>query len=429
MDEFNVKLATTANNKKYNVFKLHKDDKVAWSEAKMRRENDHQPWQIKFGNGRTSRRFKAIKEGGVCDNASYYVFFKSSDKSDTYEVCPVDEWYSVSATQRYKTLTAEEAEKKFEQRHKMFNLFSVMKKGEENGEDGHTGSDSKNFKVSELDDWDDSGEDSRSGDDEGEDDETKKKNRKKKNIKKEEPNDAPEEGKEDSDEGDFEQREVDYMSDTSSDSSVPEEERKDENDVKGIAEEQALRDLLSSDEEEEEDADATNSQRKPVKTTEVKREPDENGSDESSDSDDYDVDEDKMETMLTSKGLPEQLSVIKQEVPTRPQQQPQSIQPSSSVKRKVSLDPPANAAPKRPCVEVPTNSQEKLLEELIKKYLSRKPMTPKYLLKEIKSKLRRMDGLPSDIDNNLVNMIASILKRLGPDKRKINGEVYYTLKS
>lgn len=424
MDEFNVRLANT-KNKKYNVFKLHKDDQVAWTEAKMRRENDYQPWQIKFGSGKTSRRFRAIKEGGVGDNASYFVFYKAKDRSDIYEVCPVDEWYNVSATQRYKTLTAEEAEEKFERRHKMFNLFSVMKKGGENDEDGPTGSDTKNFKVSELDDWDDSGDDDRSDDDGGDDDDSKKK-RKKKNVKKEDPDDAPAEGKEDSDEGDFEQREVDYMSDTSSsDSNLSEGDRKDNNDVRGIAEEQALRDLLSSEEEEE---DTDNPQKKSVKSSGLKRETDENGSDDSSDSDDYDVDEDKMDKMLMNKGLPAQLSIIKQEVEQQQQQQ-QQHQPSTNAKRKISPDLPTSSAPKRPCIEVPANSQEKLVEDLIKKYLSRKPMTLKNLLKDIRSKLRRMDGMTPEMDGNLVNMIASIMKRLGPEKQKINDQTYFSIKN
>lgn len=427
MDEFNVRLASNAKTKKYSVFKLHKDDKVAWTEAKMRRENDYQPWQIKFGSGRTSRRFKATKDGGVGDNASYYVFYKSNDRSDTYEVCPVDEWFSVSATQRYKTLTAEEAELQFEKRHKIFNHFSVMKKGGENDDDGPTGSGNGNFKVSELDDWDESCDDDRSDEEGGEDDESKKKNRKKKNVKKEEPDDAPEEGLEDSDEGDFEQREVDYMSDSSSESDVSEADKKDVNDVRGIAEEQALRDLLSSEEEEEEDADNPN--KKAIKSSGVKREGDDN-SDDSSDSDDFDVDDDQMDTMLMSKGLPAQLSPVKQETEQQQRQQTQQQkQQSTSVKRKVSPDPPAMGTAKRPCVEVPANSQEKLVEDLIKKYLTRKPMTLKNLLKDIKSKLRRMDGTSQEMDTNLVNMIATIMKRLGPDKQRINDQTYFSIKN
>lgn len=449
MDEFAVKLAQNATNKRHNIFKLHKDDNVTWNEVKMRRENDNHPWQIKLGNGKSARRFKAIKEGGVGDNASYFVFYKPTEKSNTYEVCPVEEWYNVSATQRYKTLTAEEAEQKFEQRHKMLNLFSVMhlKKNGEGGEDDGSGYDRRGgFKVSEMDDWNDSNDDEDASGDENEDDD-KKKNKKKKGIKKEkeDPEDAPEEAKEDSDEGDFEQREVDYMSSSSSSSDEADEE-KDETDVKGIAEEEALRDLLSTDDEDE----GESAQQKNNKATEVKgvtsgldpkQDPDANGSEDSSDSDDYDVDDDKLDSMIAKKGLPPQLSMIKQEVDVKVEagsgsgtaSKPAS---SSSSKRKAAPDvsiPTAQPSIKRPCTTetVPSalSAQEKMVEDLVKKYLSRKPMTVKTLLKEIKSKLRRMEGVTPEMDNNLVNTIAVVIKRLHIDKQKVNDQTYLWLKS
>lgn len=456
MDEFTVKAATSSSSKKFNVFKLHKDDNVTWTEAKMRRENDYQPWQIKFGSGRTGRRFKAIKEGGVGDNTSYFVFYKPNDKNDTYEVCSIDEWYSVSATQRYKTLTAEEAEQKFEQRHKMLNLFSVMhlKKNGENGEAGESGrsgsGDSKSFKVSELDDWDHSGDDEASGDDDDDEDGEKKKRRKKAAKKeKDDPDDAPDEAKEESDEGDFEQREVDYMSDTSSDSSE-EEEAKDETDVKGIAEEEALRDLLSTDDEE----DAEHALQKGPKpssnnitlgTVEFKQDPEDNGSDDSSDSDDYDVDEEKMDSMFNKKGLPTQLTSIKQEIKqemdvtgTSGSRAIVTNRQQPSVKRKAGAEvstPAPQPPPKRPCTNEATssassNSLEKIVEDLVRKYLSRKPMALKILLKDIKSKLKKMEGIPpSEIDNNLVQTIAKTITKIKPEKQKINNMVYFSLKS
>lgn len=463
MDEFNVRIAPHVGNKKYHVFKSHKDDSVSWTGVKMRRDNDYQPWQIKFGSGRTGRRFKAIKEGGVGDNASYFVFYKPNDSSDTYEVCPMDDWYNVSATQRYKTLTAEEAEQKFEQRHKMLNLFSVMhlKKNGENGDEGCSSRhDSKAFKVSEMDDWDQSGDDEASGDDDDDMDDSKKKVRRKKGVKKEkgDADDAPDEAKEESDEGDFEQREVDYMSDSSSESSDPEVDKDDENDVKGIAEEEALRDLLSTDD----DDDVQNVQQKGSKssdnkvtlgTIDIPQDPDGNGSEDSSDSDDYDVDEEKMDSMFMKKGLPAQLSMVKQEFKQEVESNSaaagntsgssggigsgnsQNRQQSNSNKRKIfpEISAPPPQPPKRPCTSEapssPPNGQEKIVEDLIRKYLSRKPMTLKTLLKDIKSKLKRMEGVTPEMDNDLVNTIASIIKRLQPDKQKINDVTYLSLKS
>lgn len=460
-----MKAAPKVAGKKNNVFKLHKDDHVTWTEAKMRRENEYQPWQIKLGSGRAARRFKAIKEGGVGENASYFIFYKPKDSSDSYEVCPIDEWYSVSATQRYKTLTAEEAEQKFEQRHKTLNLFSVMqlKKTGEAGEEGGTSGDSRAFKVSELDDWEESGDDFDGSEEDG-DVEGGRKNRKKKSFKKEkdEPEDAPEEGKEDSDEGDFEQREVDYMSDSSSDSSESGENIKEEGNVKGIAEEEALRDLLSTDDEEDAEGNSpqkSNSNFNPTRNTlgtvDIKQEDDAEGSDESSDSDDYDVDEDKMDSLFMKKSLPAQLVVqggqdimdgasntTSNSSSSQSKQNNCSTLSSSTIsatRRKApddetiaSSSSQANTQPppRRPRPadsSSPANSQEKAIEDLVKKYLRRKPLPLKVLLKDIRAKLKRQGAANSDIEGNLVETIAIIMRRLGPVKQKINDTTYFSL--
>lgn len=465
MEESKLVLVPNPSSQKLCVFKLHKDDDVSWNEAKMKRENDFQPWQIKLGNGRAARRFKAIKEGGVGENASYFIFYKPKNStSDTYEVCPVDEWYNVSATQRYKTLTAEEAEQKFEQRHKTLNYFSVMhmKKNGDGGEEKLSAGDSKAFKITEMDDWENSGDDSSFSGKEG-DDETaaNKKKQKKKTVKKEETDDAPDEGKEDSDEGDFEQREVDYMSDTSSESGGSSAGEKDETDVKGIAEEEALRDLLSTDDEEEAEGSPTKRAQSPLNsasivTTDIQQDVEGEGSEDDSDSDDYDVDEDKMDSMFMKKGLPAQL--VKQEASEQQSQSSTSggagastpvVQRQSSAaqsgtsanKRKPDSSQASSAStqstttpPKRHCPaeyssSAPPNSNEKLVEDLIIKYLNRRPMTLRVLLKDVKSKLKRMGRLTPEVERELVNIIADILKRLKPEKQKINDTIYLSLKA
>lgn len=307
-----------------------------------------------------------------------------------------------------------------------------------------------------MDFWDQSGDEDGSGDDDEDGLDSKKKRRKKSAKKeKEDPDDAPDEAKEESDEGDFEQREVDYMSDTSSSkSSHQEEEAKDENDVKGIAEEEALRDLLSTDDEE----DAEHALQKGVKsssnkttlgTVEFKQDSEGNGSDESSDSDDYDVDEEKMDSMFNKKGLPTQLASIKQEIKQEVDSganggstsgiaaSSTNRQQSSVNKRKTAPEiptPSSQPATKRPCTtetssSASVNSQEKIVEDLVRKYLSRKPMTLKTLLKDIKSKLKKMEGVIPELDNNLVHTIANIIRRINPDRQKINNIDYFSLKS
>lgn len=56
-------------------------------------------------------RFKGIREGGVSENAGYYVFMKAED--GIIEAYPLQEWYNFQPIQRYKALSAEEAEEEF----------------------------------------------------------------------------------------------------------------------------------------------------------------------------------------------------------------------------------------------------------------------------------------------------------------------------
>lgn len=443
MDEFTIKLAPKPANKKISVFRLHKDDDVSWTDAKMKRENDYHPWQIKLGVGKTARRFKATKDGGVSENASYFIFYNTDPTSKTFEACPVDDWYSVSATLRYKTLTAEEAEEKFEQRHKMFNMFSVMglRKTAEEGDES-TSHDTKGFKVSELDEWDRSGDDEAS-DAEGGEGDSKRKVRRKKGSKKDE--DAPAEGKEESDEGDFEEREVDYMSDSSSDHDEIPDETKDNDDVKGIAEEGGLRDLLNTDDEAEENAvkDSKSTQNGYNLNND---DLDENVSDESSESDDFNVDDEKMDSLFSAKKIP---TILKQEVKIEPEPSTsrhettnKSSQVTNTNKRKVAPNTSSNNTPtqssKRPCMgetlpstsgSSSTNVLERTLESLTVRYLSRRPMTLKNLLKDILSRLKKVEGLPENVHkNHIVQLIAEVIKRLKPDKEIINGQHYLSIK-
>ena len=56
-------------------------------------------------------RFRGNREGGVGENASYYVFTHASDGA--IEAFPLQEWYKFQPIQRYKSLSAEEAEEQF----------------------------------------------------------------------------------------------------------------------------------------------------------------------------------------------------------------------------------------------------------------------------------------------------------------------------
>ena len=167
-------------------------------------------------------------------------------------------WLIYRAT--YKTLNAEEAEEKFEQRNKILNKWAVMvnkkvrPEGEgcddDDDEGGSSGKKSKggkgankSFKVSDMDDWvdDDDGLDTDEDDDEEEDGGSKKKKGKGKEDtkggkdsrkkKKKSKYDVENEAFEDSDDGDDEHREVDYITDESSEG---EDEIQEQVELKGV---------------------------------------------------------------------------------------------------------------------------------------------------------------------------------------------------
>ncbi|OXU25998.1 hypothetical protein TSAR_009176 [Trichomalopsis sarcophagae] len=172
--------------------------------------------------------------------------------------------YNFQPIQRYNALSAEEEEMEFSQRNKVMNYFSVMmrkrlRNDEENDEDSEmlkiekgkkTGKYSKVLKISEMDDWMDSDEkeNKKKSGDENEDD---KKKKKKSAGKKKKKNASDDEAFEESDDGDEEGRECDYISD----SSASESELELQKEIKSVAEEDALRKLLVSDEEDEDEED------------------------------------------------------------------------------------------------------------------------------------------------------------------------------
>ncbi|KZC13126.1 General transcription factor IIF subunit 1, partial [Dufourea novaeangliae] len=228
---------------------------------------EDQPWILKSG-GKTGKKFKGIREGGVSENAAYYVFTHAADGA--IEAFPLHEWYNFQPIQRYKALSAEEAEQEFSRRNKVMNYFSLMlRKRLRNDEEGaddeemmeggkgkRPGKKEKDLKISEMDEWMDSDDDSLSDDEETKktsaDEEDSKKKKKGKVVpqkKKRKQKASDDEAFEESDDGDEEGRECDYISDSSDSGSELEQQKE----IKSVAEEDALRKLLASDEEEDDE--------------------------------------------------------------------------------------------------------------------------------------------------------------------------------
>ncbi|XP_076163387.1 transcription factor IIFalpha isoform X2 [Ptiloglossa arizonensis] len=314
IQEFSIRVPKN-NKKKHNVMRFNATlnvDFSKWSQVKMERENnmkeykgieeempkfgagsefgrdareearrkkfgitsrkykpEDQPWILKSG-GKTGKKFKGIREGGVSENAAYYVFTHAADGA--IEAFPLHEWYNFQPIQRYKALSAEEAEQEFSRRNKVMNYFSLMlRKRLRNDEEGADDEDimeggkgkrpskkEKDLKISEMDDWMDSDDDnSLSEADENkknsdEEDKSKKKQKGDLKKKKRKQKASDDEAFEESDDGDEEGRECDYISDSSDSESELEQQKE----IKSVAEEDALRKLLASDEDEDDEEQA-----------------------------------------------------------------------------------------------------------------------------------------------------------------------------
>lgn len=226
-----------------------------------------QPWILTVG-GKTGKKSKGRRQGGVGENSAYYIFKTAPDGS--IEASPLNEWYNFQPIQRYKPLSAEEAENLFARREKLMNYACLMAKKRLKGDEvededseelnakPRTKNEAKELKISDVDEWIDSDDNDSDSDEEAkekteEDSDNDKKKKKTKNgyPDKKKKTDLDNEAFEDSDDGDVEGREFDYISDSSEDE--PDPEAKITEELKSVAEVDALRKLLSSSDEDEVD--------------------------------------------------------------------------------------------------------------------------------------------------------------------------------
>ncbi|XP_017141584.1 general transcription factor IIF subunit 1 [Drosophila miranda] len=457
-----------------------------------------QPWILKVG-GKMGKKFKGIREGGVGENAAFYVFTHAPDGA--IEAYPLNEWYNFQPIQRYKSLSAEEAEQEFGRRKKVMNYFSLMLRkrlrgDEEEEQDPEEAKllkaatkKSKELKITDMDEWIDSEDESDSEDEE----EKKKKEQedsddgskkakggkgKKGADKKKKKRDVDDEAFEESDDGDEEGREMDY--DTESSEDEPDPESKLDKDMKGVAEEDALRKLLTSDEEDEDEKksdesdkdEADGEKKKKEKNKEEaskdkkKKKPSKddkkakaNGSGGDS-STDFSTDSTDSEDDL-SNGPPKKKVVPKDKEKEKEKESATNNKPSTSSnanksrsstptpanndvsKRKMNSLPsdltgsdtsnsPTSTPAKRTKNEISTSlptsfSGSKvedygITEEAVRRYLKRKPLTATELLTKFKNK---KTGVSSD---RLVETMTKILKKINPVKHTIQGKMYLWIK-
>lgn len=431
---------------------------------------EDQPWILKSG-GKTGKKFKGIREGGISENAAYYVFTHAADGA--IEAFPLHEWYNFQPIQRYKALSAEEAEQEFSRRNKVMNYFSLMlRKRLRNDEDGadeeeleggkgkRPGKKEKDLKISEMDEWIDSDDDDSESDDENKkrsDEEENKKTKKKGKAdvkkKKKKKRASDDEAFEESDDGDEEGRECDYISDSSDSGSELEQQKE----IKSVAEEDALRKLLASDEDEEDeeqqdkkdgdedkdddddnkekddkDKDKLNKEiekkkdKKKKKKNSKKKDLKKTGKDSSSDfSSDSASDSDAAKDKDNKKSNSAHSSRSATPIPATGGisdnlKRKQSGSPDLSQAKKLKLDN-FNLAPASSYI--PGANESGITEDAVRRYLMRKPMTTTELLQKFKSK---KTGLTSE---QLVNIMTQILKKINPTKQTIKNKMYLSIKA
>ncbi|GAB0088102.1 Transcription initiation factor IIF subunit alpha [Sergentomyia squamirostris] len=432
-----------------------------------------QPWILKVD--KSGKKFKGIREGGVGENAAFYVFTHAPDKA--IEAYPLHEWYNFQPIQRYKALSAEEAEQEFGRRKKVMNFFSLMLRKRLKGDEAEEPEDpeekksnrkkGKDLKISDMDEWIESSDDSDSDEDEDEkkkDDSDNEKDSKKKGKKaelekkKKKKKDVDDEAFEESDDGDEEGRELDYISDSSDSDS--DHEGKIDKDMKGVAEEDALRKLLTSDEDSEneekksgEDSDKEEEEKKgkdkkedkPSKKKKLKKrvkdEKKQSSSDSSSDSSDSDEESSKKQKKSknkdqsgssSSKGAAKNSShaeSLKRKATSLPSDlstpENSCSSPITTPGKKMKLDTPSLSLPASFAGVVNSSSKEDcgITEEDVRRYLMRKPMTTIELLTKFKNK---KTGVSSD---RLVETMTQILKKINPVKQTIQGKMYLSIKA
>ncbi|XP_076440482.1 general transcription factor IIF subunit 1-like isoform X2 [Babylonia areolata] len=425
---------------------------------------EEQPWHLKVGSGKQAKKYRGVREGTITENTSYYIFTQCADGA--FEAFPVEEWYNFTPMIRYKYLNSDEAEEEFSRRDKTLNYFNIMLKKRVKNEDRDTELDeeektakskaSKSKKknkdfvtgieiitlqmLTDMDDWANISDDDEDGEDDEDDDEKSKEDREKEkkkgkgNVKtqkkvKNAKQNSDDEAIEESDEGDFDDREVDYISDSSSSSLSEPEEKEKKYEEKGVADESGLRNILNSDEEEEEEEDVKEEEEveEEEKKDDEKPPKEKRGSESSSSSSDSDSDIDKDDKFTSALLMQERMERKKLGEKGDCKGAASSFgidgTDSKSMKRKADGDnPPAKKSKKDHSTPPVSSSNDGITEETIRRYLQRKPMTTKDLLQKFRSKKLNMTF------EQMSNMIAQLLKRINPERTTINKKLYLSLK-
>ncbi|KAM9686953.1 general transcription factor IIF subunit 1 isoform 3-T3 [Trichechus inunguis] len=444
--EFNRRLREEARRKKYGIV------------LKEFRAED-QPWLLRV-NGKAGRKFKGVKKGGVTENASYYIFTQCPDGA--FEAFPVHNWYNFTPLARHRTLTAEEAEEEWERRNKVLNHFSIMQQRRLKDQDQDDEEEEKEKrgrkKASELrihdleDDLEMSSDDSEaSGEEGGRAPKAKNKAPAGKAGRRKKKKGPDDEALEDSDDGDFEGQEVDYMSDGSSSQDEMEGKptvTKQEEGPKGVDEQSESSEESEEEKPPEEDKEEEEEKAAPTPQEKKRRK---DSSDESDSSEESDIDSEASSALFMAKkktppkrerkpsggssrgnsrpGTPSaegSTSSTLRAAASKLEQGKRTSDMPTAKRLRMDAGPQGLSGKSTPQPQsgksTPSSGDVQVTEDAVRRYLTRKPMTTKDLLKKFQTK---KTGLSSE---QTVNVLAQILKRLNPERKMINDKMHFSLK-
>ncbi|CDW54735.1 transcription initiation factor IIF, alpha [Trichuris trichiura] len=413
--------------------------KLGYRSQQYRRSE--QPWLLTV-NDKHTRKYRGIREGGVSEHADYWIFVKSGE--NIFDAYPVSEWYNFMAVSRFKALDIDQAEEKFKERGKVLNQFALKTQlrtanSEANEEEVQfrrtkfiiinlqyfacrlrVNQPKKATKRSRAE---------------------KKRKELKKQAKIRRQKDANEEdliASAESDDGDEEGREIDYMSDTDTDVYKPslrvsmlrsvkifrsdEPEKKQAEQLIGVDEEIGMRALIGSDEEEEEENEEDNEADPTRKSTLNGMEAfastadfgpgDEPESESDSDSDDPDSDRIKSAFLLQKK----------KEMTTT---EVSSEAPTSDLKRRMEGGEPAGGSVPEKKAKVESDKakdgRSEITEEEVRRYLERKPLSCMELVSKFKPRCSKMSK------QEIVQRMATVLKKLKPEQFRRNDTLYFSM--
>jgi len=406
---------------------------------------DKQPWQLivkdpSSGSVVKDRWFRSVCEGGVGANSDHWVFLKSGNNFHAHKV---DDWYRFMPNPQKKGLDIDQVEEQFQLRNKVLNQFALKAKIQQTlrdqDEDGGKMSKPNSLKIKDevsTDDDDNEGDESRQ---DGEDSSKPKKGQKKKKMdgrerkdKKQRVQNADDVLAYESEDGEDEGREYDYISDSGSNTSREEltvDEKVDQALV-AVGDETGMRDDASDEESEnendEEGQDETTKQKRQLlkKLKEQKEaKPDEEvkirtvDKVERRDSSGSDTDPDEahssvlfLQTKARKRPADDEANSGDQAKRTKTNSREQT--PSASAK--VTQQPATSA-----------DTSDGLNEETVRRLLMQRPLSTKDLVSKIKPKTQNMSK------EDMVARLAEILRALKPEhiQRTVNKKqvLYFSL--